>query len=211
MSEQGLLRIKITDNWTVAEFAELLESLDYVYSHLNGFVRISDEFDQRIRSYVGDSRLMHKYPPFEFGYPRNLLVHSDVESLFEPLLAGARRAAGELSIKSVELHSPGWLELLGALPVLTLIGNFYIKYRQDETERKRIDANAQIEKTKSNVEQSKVDADVLKSLLEREQQLTRAEVGELMEQYIDLTREKPITKLKRLVTDSRIQEIEIGV
>jgi len=47
--------------------------------------------------------------------------------------------------------------------------------------------------------------------LEREQQLTRAEVGELMEQYIDLTREKPITKLKRLVTDSRIQEIEIGV
>ncbi|MBX9692900.1 MAG: hypothetical protein K2Z81_10990 [Cyanobacteria bacterium] len=199
--EQGVLHIEVADDWSVKDFSELLITLDYVYTHLGTFHKISDDFDQRIRAFVGDFRYFHKYHPMEFG-PSRILWQTDREQLFTPLINAATRANGALVLRAIEMHSPGWIDVAGAVGVLKLIRDLYIAYRKDQTERLRIESNERIEEKKAT-------AEVLKALAQREDILSHVDVGQLMDHFIEDTREQPERKIKMLSLDLRIAKLEV--
>lgn len=208
----GILRIQLDGQWTVEEMSQLFANLSSSYVSLNAFIYISDSFDQRIRSFSGLNPRWFKHD-FPYPLPPSILLERDLIRWIEPLVHSALRESSDLYLHGIELHSPGWLEVLGRLNPLRAIEETIKAWRAENLKRMKNESQERIElrklESQERLETLKVKSDVFTQITNRADQLRRDGTSPLMEQYISLTSDQPIRQIEQLAKDPRIVVAEI--
>ncbi len=213
-SRQGLLTVRVRDGLTAKDLATLLSDLDLAYSRFSAYLKISDNFDNRIVEYMRDVRFSEYHVSPYWRYQFNL----QGESQFEPIIAAAKRERGELRIKSLIIQSPGLIELLASAPVLALIGMIYVQHKKSKDERLKIESEERKAKdlnattrhgidSKERTENRKIAADLYKHYVDRESFFTEAAPGHPTEQFIEEMLEQPYKKIEGMAGNNRIEDI----
>lgn len=211
-NQLGILKIQLDGQWTVEEMSELFTNLNACYVRLNAFMYISDSFDNRIRSFSGLNQRWFKHD-FPFPLPPTILLERDITRWIEPLMHSALRESSELYLHGIELHSPGWLEVLGRLNPLRAIEETIKAWRAENTKRMKIESQERVElrrlESQERLEILRVKSEVFTQITNRAEQLRRDGTSPLMEQYINLTSDQPIHQIEQLAKDTRIVDAEI--
>jgi hypothetical protein len=143
--------LNIHGKWSVEEFSELLRHLNESYSKVALVTYLGDGL-QKEENYNNtlpeDSRGRRDYTWLHLysggavaNYPS--LTLSPIS--YEQLTATVSPFIFPLSVYSLELASPGWVQIIGAMNPLKVIADFVTKWRAENT--KRIALEHQKEKT----------------------------------------------------------------
>lgn len=208
----GILKLELDGRWTVEDMSQLFTDLSSSYVRLNAFMYLSDSFDQRIRSFSGLNPRWFKHD-FPYPLPPTILLERDLSRWIEPLIHSALRESSDLYLHGIELHSPGWLEVLGRLNPLRAIEETIKAWRAENTKRMKIESQERIETLKleshERLEILKTKSGVFTQITNRAEQLRRNGTSPLMEQYISLTSDQPTQQIEQLAKDPRIVDVEI--
>lgn len=123
----GILCINVDNDWSVQAFGRFLSVSDLTYKRISILLSFSE------RAKLGT------LPPDGMDY-----IEQELE-------LGAAWSSDELSIKRININSPGLLELFGHLNPIKVISEFITKWRHENTIRERDRSKAKLEQVKLQV------------------------------------------------------------
>jgi len=135
-------------------------------------------------------RELQESPPF-------LAPVEHIAFLIHPLIE-AQGNTNDLRILRMQIASPGWIEVIGNLNPLKVLAEFISTWRHENTMRMQNDMQARLE-------QMKIQAEMLKILIENADSLKRRSSLDFISRFIVHTVEQPQQALALLANDKRIK------
>jgi len=170
----GILSISVDNDWSAQDFGRFLILSDFTYKRIS----ILLSFSERAR--------LGTLPPDGMNY-----VEQELE-------LGAAWSSDELSLKRINIKSPGLLELLGHLNPIKVISEFITKWRHENTIRER-------GRSKANLEQMKLQVNGLQTVAKV--------IGDAPTEYRDFLLNKfaeVLTPVARIADEPRLITISLG-
>jgi len=124
----GVLRVDTEGRWPVDHFLGLLGRLDGGYTDAGHFLQIA-RAPQLLEEIVQEEREKHGEDELDRAVRRH------IRHLGDP-------SVPQLLLKSVEHHSPGWVEVLGAWNPLKVVADFISQWRAENSARSRAEREA---------------------------------------------------------------------
>jgi len=149
----AILKIELDGIWKVSEFEQFLRELDLIYKRINTLIYLSK---------TQKEYFINK--DFPFGIYK-LEKISDNE--LEPFYFMAGKGTSELWIHSLNIASPGWLEVIASSNPLKIIADFITAWRDKNTQRDKIKKEHKEAMEWIKNEQRKINADLLKYMIDK--------------------------------------------
>lgn len=125
--------IKLTGNFDVKDFTEILNIIELAYNRLNSLTFISEDFDKLIEGISFSERHKIFINPKEF-YNLNISSSGYLDT-FNSIVNSAINRTSTLKIKCIKINSPGLIEFIGNLNPLKVIADFITSWRHENTLR----------------------------------------------------------------------------
>ena len=182
----GSLRLQLSGKWSVTEFATFLTRLHDAYAWINAFfLPLSD---------INASRLFTDLSQIPSNDETALSVFS---RNLQPQANSLVSDAEQLRLSRIELHSPGWAEVIGSLNPLTVIKEYLVLVRDWSAERR-----------KKQLENRKLELDNDQKQIENETK--QLELQQKIEMHkLDIESKQFDNDMKRLVNEAKELENEM--
>jgi hypothetical protein len=149
---QAVLHLDVEDRWTLDQLGPLLVRLDRVYKRVSGILAASS-IPYLDRNRAEAERLRAVLPGVLMHFGRSSGHHQEYVQFIEEqprpegnlgaLMSRVEDAVSQvgdvstLYVRGIEIHSPGWVEVTGAMNPLTIIADFITENRRITVERVR--------------------------------------------------------------------------
>jgi hypothetical protein len=137
-SQPGVLRLELDGTWTVPELARFLFDLNETYAYLNLLDVIRVATLDNLSSFSDTKHrpeLAHILELTRETLRRAAFEGSDSGALLRRLVRASSNYTGDLVLQGVELHSPGWLEVVANMNPLKHLSEIICKSIDAKTAR----------------------------------------------------------------------------
>jgi hypothetical protein len=124
LAELGLLRLDLSGSWSVRDFSEWLNDLQFAYVRLSAFLLYSESDSKLLRMMIR---------PYI-----HTLMPNDRSAEFETVLRNARSKVVDFRIQQIQIASPGFIEFVGSLNPIKTIADFITSWRAENTKRQEM-------------------------------------------------------------------------
>lgn len=195
-----VLRLNVSDEWTVQEFSRLLSLVVDAYEPIELLRILSDLVDQepsiKAREPVWNALYSNQYSR-PFGRE------------FSDLLASLRPFSFPLTVGAIRISSPGFIELIGTLNPVKTIADFISSFRAENTKRMDIDAKVQIAAEHEATERMRIKAELAQSILDMMPKHARLESAHRVIDISNAVIEPSIKALDAIAGDERVKSVDI--
>jgi hypothetical protein len=219
MFARAVFHMDVSDGWTMEDFAQLLSRVDYTYARLNGFFtlegpRRKDLYSEAERLAGAPRRarkaLQEKGLPIEEGFLEVVesTVGSGTGQSFQDFMRALEqdilqyRGDTALEVRGIQIHSPGFVEAIGALNPLKVITDFI-------TENRRINLDRYQGQLDRDVKIRELGQRTVQALIERGAFDHGPEQQKLLEFYVYYSETRPLREMQVLASDPRIEDVYV--
>ncbi len=183
----AVLRLELTEDWTVADLASLLHDLDIAYSAFSTrFTFLTDRID--------DESFMHAFERESLHAGGKWLITAFGMRFYESSIA--------LTVNRIQMASPGIVEIIGSLNPLKLILDFITAWRQENTQRRRAEFERDHAVFLARMEAWKV-------LMEKADKLSKRRQDWVYSRFMGETLHTSQLYLRKVGDERRIQKAEL--
>jgi len=200
--DMGHIRFTLAGGWSVREFADLLDTVDFFYRRLNAyFFYTTGAGLEALREEVDGAA--------EVG------VRPTNPDFLGSLVAAALAHLGILQVTRLEVGSPGVADFSGRLNPLKVGADIIGRWRKADTERMRMrmrteDATERVRsETEAEARKLEIAADVIKAMMQSGEGGRVLEAGALSA-FVRYTLEEPITRLRLVADDDRVEAVSVS-
>jgi hypothetical protein len=187
----GVLRIQMTDDWSVKDFSGMLSGLLQSYDLIEQFQLLSETVDSESRARVRE-------PVWTALYGQHHWPGRD----FDDVLKAVSPFTIPLTIKAIHIESPGFVELLGSWNPLKVIGDAIKNWRSENTKRIAIGE-------KSAIERDKVRAHLAEALFKLIPKEERTQHVQRIPDIVQAVLEPSAKYLHPVISDGRIENARL--
>jgi hypothetical protein len=198
--DMGHIRFTLAGGWSVREFADLLDTVDFFYRRLNAyFFYTTGAGLEALREEVDGAA--------EVG------VRPTNPDFLGSLVAAALAHLGILQVTRLEVGPPGVADFSGRLNPLKVGADIIGRWREVDTERMRIRTEDATERVRSETEAEarklEIAADVIKGMMQSGEGAQVLEAGALSA-LVRYTLDEPITRLRLVADDDRVEDVSVS-
>jgi hypothetical protein len=198
--DMGHIRFTLAGGWSVREFADLLDTVDFFYRRLNAYFFYTTGVGvEAVREEVDGAA--------EVG------VQPTNPDFLGSLVAAALAHLGILQVSRLEVGSPGVADFSGRLNPLKVAADIIGRWRETDAEHMRMrteDATKRVRReSEAETRKLEIAADVIKGMMQTGQGAQVLEAGALSA-FVRYTLNEPITRLRLVADDDRVEGVSVS-